>query len=67
MAEVTAWLHNRPCQGRVVIDDKMKAAIEYKGGKVRPVFTMDYKSKSSGYEEAMNLPRTSLYLQPLNS
>lgn len=28
MAEVTAWLHNRPCQGRVVIDDKMKAAID---------------------------------------
>ena len=31
------------------------AGIEYKGEVVRPVFTMDYKSKSSGYEEAMNL------------
>ena len=37
------------------VDLSTFTAIEYKGGKVRPVFTMDYKSKSSGYEEAMNL------------
>ena len=28
MAEVTAYLHNRECQGRVVIDDAIKAAID---------------------------------------
>ncbi|NPD32832.1 orotate phosphoribosyltransferase [Eggerthellaceae bacterium zg-997] len=28
MNEVTAHLHNRSCQGRVVIDDAMKAAID---------------------------------------
>ncbi|MDD5806197.1 MAG: orotate phosphoribosyltransferase [Eggerthellales bacterium] len=28
MAEVTEYLHNRPCQGRVVIDDAIKADID---------------------------------------
>ena len=28
MAEVIEYLYNRPCQGRVVIDDTMKAAID---------------------------------------
>ena len=28
MAEVTEHLHNRECQGRVVIDDEIKAAID---------------------------------------
>ena len=28
MAEVTEYLHNRPCQGKVVIDDDIKAAID---------------------------------------
>lgn len=28
MAEVTEYLHNRECQGRVVIDDDIKAAID---------------------------------------
>ena len=28
MAEVTAYLHNRECHGRVVIDDSIKAAID---------------------------------------
>ena len=28
MAEVTEYLHNRPCQGKVVIDDTIKAAID---------------------------------------
>jgi orotate phosphoribosyltransferase len=28
MAEVTEHLHNRECQGRVVIDDTIKAAID---------------------------------------
>ena len=28
MAEVTEHLYNRECQGRVVIDDKLKAAID---------------------------------------
>ena len=28
MAEVTEHLHNRECQGRVVIDDATKAAID---------------------------------------
>lgn len=28
MAEVTEYLYNRPCQGRVVIDDDMKQAID---------------------------------------
>ena len=28
MAEVTEHLHNRPCRGRVVIDDAVKAAID---------------------------------------
>ena len=28
MAEVTEYLHNKPCGGRVVIDDTIKAAID---------------------------------------
>lgn len=28
MAEVTEYLHNRPCQGKVIIDDTLKAAID---------------------------------------
>ncbi|WP_283170322.1 orotate phosphoribosyltransferase [Curtanaerobium respiraculi] len=28
MAEVTEYLHNRECRGRIVIDDAMKAAID---------------------------------------
>lgn len=28
MDEVCAYLHNRPCQGRVIIDDELKAAID---------------------------------------
>lgn len=28
MAEVTEYLHNRPCQGKIVIDDTLKAAID---------------------------------------
>ena len=28
MAEVTEHLYNRECQGKVVIDDKLKAAID---------------------------------------
>ncbi len=28
MAEVTEYLYNRPCQGRIVIDDAIKAAID---------------------------------------
>ena len=28
MAEVTEHLYNRECQGRVVIDDKIKEAID---------------------------------------
>lgn len=28
MAEVVEYLYNRPCQGRIVIDDTMKAAID---------------------------------------
>jgi orotate phosphoribosyltransferase len=28
MAEVTDYLYNRECQGRVVIDDDMKKAID---------------------------------------
>ena len=28
MAEVTEYLHNRPCQGKLVIDDDIKAAID---------------------------------------
>ena len=28
MAEVTEYLYNRPCHGRVVIDDELKAAID---------------------------------------
>ena len=28
MAEVTEYLYNRPCQGKIVIDDTLKAAID---------------------------------------
>lgn len=28
MAEVTEYLYNRPCQGKVIIDDTLKAAID---------------------------------------
>jgi orotate phosphoribosyltransferase len=28
MAEVTEYLYNRPCQGRIIIDDTIKAAID---------------------------------------
>lgn len=28
MEEVTEYLYNRPCNGRVVIDDTLKAAID---------------------------------------
>ena len=28
MGEVVEYLYNRPCQGKVVIDDSMKAAIQ---------------------------------------
>ncbi len=28
MADVVECLYNRPCQGRLIIDDKMKEAID---------------------------------------